>query len=57
MNSYLPFALFNDLSRGIDYRSEPREPVNRAWAPAVDISETDDAYLLSMDVPASIATP
>ncbi len=51
MNSYLPFALFNDLSRGIDHRSEPREPVNRAWAPAVDISETDDAYLLSMDVP------
>ena len=26
MNSYLPFALFNDLSRGTDHRSEPREP-------------------------------
>jgi HSP20 family protein len=51
MNSYLPFTLFGDLSRNFDSRGEPAEKARRAWAPAVDISEADDAYLLSMDVP------
>ena len=51
MNSYLPFTLFGDLSRNFDSRGEPAEKARRAWAPAVDISEAGDAYLLSMDVP------
>ncbi len=51
MNSYLPFTLFNDLNRAFDNRQEGREDRRRHWSPAVDISETEDAYLLSMDVP------
>lgn len=55
MNSYLPFALFDDLTRDVnrlfDGRAEPRRNAQNTWLPAVDISETDDAYLLSMDVP------
>jgi HSP20 family protein len=34
--------VFGDLSRGID---------DLAWSPQADIAETDDAYVLSIDVP------
>lgn len=51
MNSYLPFALFNDLSRAFDDKGNHRESLKQAWTPAVDIAETADAYLLSIDVP------
>ncbi|QQD18407.1 Hsp20/alpha crystallin family protein [Spongiibacter nanhainus] len=54
MNSYLPFALFNDLQRDVnrlfDNRVEPYSSSGR-WSPAVDIVESDAGYLLTMDVP------
>lgn len=51
MNSYLPFTLFGDFSRAFDPRSEAGQEARRSGSPAVDISETGDAFLLSMDVP------
>ena len=54
MNSYLPFALFNDLQRDVnrlfDNRVESYSSSGR-WSPAVDIVESDAGYLLTMDVP------
>lgn len=56
MNSYLPFALFNDLQRDVnrlfDNRPAPQATTaNGRWAPSVDIIESDSGYLLTMDVP------
>lgn len=53
-----PFALINELNRAFDSRLFPALSnngdtalSNTAWAPAVDIHEDKDAYLVSVDLP------
>lgn len=53
MNSYLPFALFNelrDVNRAFDRQPSDSERVAQ-WQPAVDICENEGGFLLVMDVP------
>ena len=46
-----PWRAFQDLERELDCLWQ-RTPVGgRTWTPAVDVKETDDAYVISADLP------
>lgn len=56
MSLYQPFtfhrALLNELSRGLEAeRSDASSAATADWAPAVDIAEYADKFVLSADVP------
>ncbi|MGW6196882.1 Hsp20/alpha crystallin family protein [Kribbella sp. NPDC055110] len=48
-----PFAHFEDIHRRMNQlkRQLTIAPVGTAWTPAVDIEETDDEYLVEVDLP------
>ncbi|MBK1786297.1 Hsp20/alpha crystallin family protein [Prauserella cavernicola] len=46
--SWDPFRDFDDVYRRLGLA---RLEQNRAWAPAADVSETDDAYVVDVEVP------
>ena len=52
---YEPWAMLNDFSRELDrvFENRQKEQANPAgyWVPPVDIRETADSYLLSLDIP------
>ncbi|MEX1667944.1 Hsp20/alpha crystallin family protein [Zhongshania guokunii] len=53
MNSYLPFALFNEFrDANSAFERQHSDSERRAqWQPAVDVCENDGGFLLVMDVP------
>jgi len=55
MMRYEPWAMLNDISRELDrvFQTRQREQANplNSWIPPVDIRETEESYLLSMDIP------
>ncbi|MBI2422630.1 MAG: Hsp20/alpha crystallin family protein [Candidatus Hydrogenedentes bacterium] len=50
-NSLFPFAGLDDLERIFDAFIAPVSAEGAQWAPAVDLRETEDAYLLDVDLP------
>ncbi len=54
---YEPWSMLNQLRREMDSLFEPGENregsniITSDWVPAVDIKETDDAFVISADIP------
>ena len=53
---YEPWRRFgrihNDINRAFSFLdAEPREPRANAWSPAVDVTEYQDRYVLSVEIP------
>ena len=52
---YEPFSLFNQLQRELDRMHEGEESAGRIataeWAPAVDIKEEQDRFIINADIP------
>ncbi len=52
MSSFFPFSVFDELQRDLGHRQALIQGgVSRDWRPSVDIVESEDVWLLSMDVP------
>jgi HSP20 family protein len=54
---YNPWSLFEQLNRelsnplSVDYRNDDANVATATWAPSVDITENDNAFVLHADIP------
>jgi HSP20 family protein len=49
--AYNPWTLFRDLEDAVCRAGQEAPESGAAWTPAVDLCETEDAYLIEADVP------